>query len=311
MTAHHGIDPPVGRLADAVGVGTGQPVQPVDPASPWCQRWRRGRPSWSYAPATRFDPRLYDVAAIPDDTTARSFVQAHHYSHSYPAARTRFGLHEQLTGQLVGVAVFSIPTRGEVLTNLFPDLEPYSESCELGRFCLLDNVAGNAETWFLARCWEELARLGVRGVVSFSDPVVRRDAAGALVFPGHIGTIYRAANATFHGHTTPRTLTLLPSGEVFSDRLAQKVRRAEKGWRYGEQTLEAIGAQPRRPHEDRAAWLAAALRQVGARRIRHGGCFRYAFRLGPLRRTIRLGLPAIAYPKATRQLDLLDVQATP
>ena len=116
------------------------PSPAADPASLWCQRWRRGRPSWSYAPATRFDPRLCDVAAIPDDTTARSFVQAHHYSRSYPAAKTRFGLYEQLTGQLLGVAVFSIPARPEVLSSLFPGLEPYWESVELGRFVLLDQV---------------------------------------------------------------------------------------------------------------------------------------------------------------------------
>jgi hypothetical protein len=45
---------------------------------------------------------------------------------------------------------------------------------------------------------------GVRGVVSFSDPVPRRTAAGDLVFPGHIGTIYQASNAGYLGRTTPR-----------------------------------------------------------------------------------------------------------
>jgi hypothetical protein len=32
-------------------------------------------------------------------------------------------------------------------------------------------VPANGESWFLARCWEMAARQGVRGVVSFSDPV--------------------------------------------------------------------------------------------------------------------------------------------
>ena len=51
----------------------------------WCQRWRERRDS--YRPAGEvIDPRRFEVAPIPDDTTARAFVEAHHYSASYPAA---------------------------------------------------------------------------------------------------------------------------------------------------------------------------------------------------------------------------------
>ena len=66
------------------------------------QRWTGGRAT--YRPAREvIDTRALDVGAIPDDTTARAFVETHHYSGSYPAARFRFGLHER--GVLVGVAV--------------------------------------------------------------------------------------------------------------------------------------------------------------------------------------------------------------
>ncbi len=44
---------------------------------------------------------------------------------------------------------------------------PYTESLVCSRFVLLDECPGNSESWFLARL---LAR-GVRGVVSFADPV--------------------------------------------------------------------------------------------------------------------------------------------
>jgi hypothetical protein len=39
------------------------------------------------------------------------------------------------------------------------------------------------ETWFLARCFEALAGAGIRGVVSFADPVLRRAADGRIVCP--------------------------------------------------------------------------------------------------------------------------------
>jgi hypothetical protein len=70
------------------------------------QRWRERRDS--YRP-TREPIRtaLYDVAEIATDTEAREFVERHHYSGTYPAARARVGLY--LRGELCGVAVFSHP----------------------------------------------------------------------------------------------------------------------------------------------------------------------------------------------------------
>lgn len=77
-----------------------------------CVRWRAGRASWRPA-AELFEASAFEVASIPDDTTARAFVVPAHYSHSYPAARRRFGLYTR--GTLVGCAVFSAPTRAAVL----------------------------------------------------------------------------------------------------------------------------------------------------------------------------------------------------
>src|SRR5215471_14601724 len=127
------------------------------------QRWRNRRDL--YRPAGEvICPSDYEVAAIADDTTAKAFVTRHHYSTRYVAARERVGLYRH--GALVGVAVFSHPVRNAVLTNVFPGNA--RESVELGRFVLLDDVPGNGETWFLARCFELLRREGYRGVVSFS-----------------------------------------------------------------------------------------------------------------------------------------------
>jgi hypothetical protein len=197
----------------------------------------------------------------------------------------------------VGLVVLSVPARAEVLTGVFPALAPYAESLELGRLVLADRVPANAESWALARVWELAARAGVRGVVSFSDPLPRRRQDGALVFPGHAGVVYQAANATYLGRTAPRTLALLPDGAVFSGRAASKVRGGERGHAYAERLLRRWGAPPRRPGEEPAAWLRAALAAAGVRRVRHPGLHRYAFALGPARRAVAVAGSRRPYPK--------------
>jgi hypothetical protein len=103
------------------------------------------------------------------------------------------------------------------------------------------------ESWFLARCFDELAARGVRGIVSFADPVPRRTAGGAVICPGHVGTIYQATNAIYTGRGTARTIIVLPDGTTLNDRAIQKVRRQERGHLYVEQRLCSLGAPaPRR-----------------------------------------------------------------
>jgi len=153
----------------------------------------------------------------------------HHYSASYPAASQRYGLFDLAAGKLAGAAVLSVPTQARVLTSVFPDLEPYAESLELGRFVLDDDVAANGESWFLGQVCRMAADRGTRGLVSFSDLLPRHLADGTVIMPGHVGTMYQASNAVYTGRGTPRTLTVLRDATVFSDRAAQKVRSQVKG----------------------------------------------------------------------------------
>jgi hypothetical protein len=264
-------------------------------ASDFCQRWRDRRHSWRHRSEGGFDARRYERRALAE-AEARPFVEANHYADSYPAARLRFGLYDR--PWLVGVAVLDVPMQRRVLTAVFPRLEPYAESLELSRFLLAESVAANGESWFLARCRELAGRQGVRGVVSFSDPVPRRTAAGDLVFPGHIGTIYQASNAQYLGQTTSRRVLLLPDGRLPSARALSKVRGDEQGHAYVERDLVRFGARPRLPGEPGADWLRDELRAAGVRSLLHGGNHRYAFRLGARRRLVAVGLPATAYPKA-------------
>lgn len=231
------------------------------------QRWRQGRAT--YRPAGEvIDPRAFEVSAIDDDRSAKRFIEAHHYSASYPAARFRFGLFER--GELVGVAVFSQPCNDLALRPLPPSLE----RTELGRFALLDRVKGNGETWFLARAFELLKREGIGGVVSFSDPMQRVTTDGRIVLRGHVGTIYQAFNGVYLGRARSDTLRMLPDGRVLHNRALAKVRKRDKGWRYVVEQIVSYGAPP--PSGDLATWLAAVVPTI-TRKVKHPGNHKYCW----------------------------------
>jgi hypothetical protein len=256
------------------------------------QRWRAGRDTYRPAGET-IRTADYEVAAIESDTIAKDFVIAHHYSGCYPAARFRYGLYRH--GALVGVAVFSQPMSSGALKPLPGDP---ADSVELGRFVLLDDVPANGETWFLARAFEQLRDEHVVGVVSFSDPMPRRNITGNVVFGGHVGTIYQASNAVYVGRGSRRTLHMLPDGTVFSARAASKIRQRERGWRYAAAQLERFGVPPLSSTADAAAWLRDALKQV-ARTTRHPGNHKYAWALA--KRDRRLLPASQPYPKVAIQ----------
>jgi hypothetical protein len=330
------------------------------------QRWLFGRSTYRPAGET-IDTRRYEVAPILGDGPAKSFVLAHHYSASYPAARFRFGLYTiggtldgyhlpidraglgasrrgNRTGEgvaaesaadlvslgndgpsveprkrkgvsghgspvckvgaspareapdrhLVGVAIFSVPMRKEVITS--PLKCAFAEGTELGRLVLLDAVPGNGESWFVARCFDLLKRQGIAGVVSHSDPVPRQTADGEIVLPGHVGFVYQALSAVYLGRTKARALKLLPDGRVLSDRAEAKIRAGDSRWRSAARPLiEAGAAEPAddSPHALRA-WANLWIPRL-TRRMPHAGNHRYAWALD---RRLRKLLPtAQPYPK--------------
>jgi hypothetical protein len=259
--------------------------------TPVVQRWRDRRDS--YRPAREVvSTRSLEVSHLAE-SAARGFVVEHHYSGSYPAARRRFGLFER--GELVGVAVYSVPCADRVITSCLPGAA--IESVELGRFVLLDRVGANAETWMLARCFDFLRGEGFVGVVSYSDPLPRASADGAVVFGGHVGTIYQAHNARYLGQASRRTLRLLPDGSVFSARAAQKVRARERGWRYAAALLERWGAAALGEGDDAREWLSRWLPSL-TRTVRHPGNHKYVWVLD---RTARgLFQESRPYPKFSK-----------
>jgi hypothetical protein len=251
-----------------------------------CQRWREGDPFW-VDPDQCIRPREYDVVEIPGDTVPKAFITTHHYARSYCSARYRFGLYRR--GALVGVCVYGWPTHKHTVTNHFG--EPWERGTELSRLVLLPEVAGNGESWFVARTFERLRAKGeLDGIVSFSDPVARTRADGVLVKPGHIGIIYQALGAVVLPRSEPRWRYLTPAGTEFSNRAYRKVRGMEQGWRYSCRQLLGFVPEPGdalRLVEEARAHL---------RRVRHPGNLKYGWRLD--RRRHRYWQPLLpAYPK--------------
>lgn len=263
-----------------------------------CQRWRHGRARYRPAGET-FDASRAAVNLI-DEGTARRFVLEHHYAASYPAARLRVGLFVRNRferEQLAGVAVFSVPMSQGVIPHWFEGLAP-DRGAELGRLVLLDDVPSNAESWFVARAFRAIAGVlpQVVGILSYSDPVERLNAAGEVVKRGHIGTVYQALNACYLGRARGGTMILARDGRIVSRRALSKLRNDEVGAGYAYEQLRAMGAPERRAFEGGKEYAERALREGGFRAQRHPGNHTYAWWLGE--RRARPALRALPYPKA-------------
>jgi hypothetical protein len=258
-----------------------------------CQRWELGRASKRPAGETiRAREDGYEVAPVAG-AAARAFVEQHHYSGSASPPAHPFALWRR--GELVGVALFGPPASMNAHRAVFPGLA-IGQAVTLGRLVLLDEVPGNGESWFVARCLRELTPRGVVGVESCADPVARRDARGARVFPGHAGTIYQALSGRYVGRTNASTKYLLPDGRELSNRAAGKLVRGEVGRAYAGSVLVEYGAAPLARGEDPLAWLRRWRPRI-CRAIRHRGCHRYLWCLDRRRRREVLARPALAYPK--------------
>lgn len=262
--------------------------------SPSNQRWRERRASYRIA-TEPIDTRRYGVELLDRDREARAFVERHHYSGSFPAARVRVGLYRArawFTPELVGVAVFGVPQSEAVL----PKWTGYGNegAVELSRFVLLDDVEGNGETWFLARAFRLLraARPELRAVLAFSDPVERRADDGRVVTPGHVGTIYQALNGRHVGRANPAT-KYQANGRDVPKRVLDKVMTGEQGVRYSRDVLLAAGAPAQLPGESDTAYVARA--RAAFRRYRHPGNLAYVW---PLAAGVALPGEPRRYPKA-------------
>lgn len=261
----------------------------------WCQRTTERRQSWRHISDGGFDQHDYKVVRL-DWKTAVEFVQQHHYSGSYGMSKLRYGMVHRASDELVGVAIFGQPQRDEVLTNPLPTLDR-TTAAEWNRLVLLDQVPGNAESWFGRQALRDVRKQGVKAVVTFADPVPRPEVG----MPGHAGILYQAAGFDYLDRATAGDLLVLPTGAVLTRRTVQKIRAWERGSGGAVRRFVDAGAPAPGPGECGKAYLRRAIAAVRPRIAEHPGNHRFVLRLGKPREQRRIpygdGFEPLAYPK--------------
>lgn len=255
------------------------------------QRWTLGREHRRPAGEV-IRTSEYEVAELGPNE-AKTFVETHHYSGSCSPTMAPFQLRRR--GELVGAAVFGPMPSKNAHRAVFPTLTT-AQGLTLGRLVLTDDVPGNGESYFVARCFELLRARGVVAVESCADPQPRLTADGERIHRGHVGTVYQALNGRFVGRTNPASLKLLPDGSVLSNRTQGKLVRGERGQSTAIAALVAFGADPLLDDEDPKAWL-QRWRGKLTRPMRHYGNFRYLWCLDKRRRREVMTAAALPYPK--------------
>ena len=207
-----------------------------------CQRFTEGRESRRPA-GELIKTSAYDVAPIGAVEVAKAFIRQHHYiKHASPTPH-RFGLYKR--GELVGVALFGPPASKNAHNAVFPSLT-MKTAVTFGRLVLVEDVPGNGESWFIARCFDLLRARGVQAVESCADPEPRTNVSGAQTFKGHLGIVYQATNGVYIGKTNDNTQHWLPDGTVLSNRSQSKLRSGERGNDHPVSQLVSFGAvEPR------------------------------------------------------------------
>lgn len=278
------------------------------------QRWRDRRDS--FVPnASTIDTSIHSVDVIDCYRQAKPFVEAHHYSGSFPATRLSCGLFRNGaagTSELVGVCSFAVPMNNASIP-LHTGLKDHLAAADLGRLVLLDDVPGNGESWFVSRAFRLLRREkpGILSVIAYSDPVRRIADDGTVVMPGHCGMVYQALSADLRGRSSPRTDAIMPNGRIASPRAISKIRSQDTGSAYAERQLVDAGAPMRRIGEEPGEWI-ARLRDCGAMRgRRHPGNLVYTFALTRAAKIAARGKPSLSYPLVDPHVTSGDVTTLP
>jgi hypothetical protein len=277
------------------------------------QRWRDRRDRYVPA-ASEIDPTTLAVDVIDCMKTAKPWLEQNHYSGSFPASRLSLGLFQNGKGGrpcLVGACTFSQPVNNSSVP-LRTGLAEHRRAVDLGRFVLLDDVAGNGETWFLSRAMRALRREkpDVLSVISYADPLQRVTGEGVIVKPGHIGMIYAVMGASYRGRANARIDTICPDGQPFNDRKLSKIRSGEVGHAYSVDGLVSLGAPPP-ANADLRDWLAGLYASGFLTRRRHPGNHVYVFEMTRAAKLAARGLPRLQYPQLDAGGASPDVTALP
>ncbi len=153
------------------------------------------------------------------------------------------------------------------------------KSLDLGRFLLLPDLEGNAETFFLRRALWALARDKPEYdlVISMSDPMSYRTKDGGVISPGHYGGIYVGAGLRHVGRSRPEKRRLAQNGRIVNGRTLAKIRKpTESGHDGAVETLISLGAPPPEDGESGAAYVTRALSSGAFCDVNHPGNLVYA-----------------------------------
>lgn len=226
-----------------------------------------------------------------------------------PTARLSIGLFANGAcgrSELVGVCVFSHLVNNASVPKSAGLSDPRT-ACDLGRLVITDAVGGNAESFLVSRAFRLLRRekREILSVISYADPVRRRDAAGRIFLPGHVGSPYAVMGSRYVGRASARTDLIMPDGKPISGRAIAKIRNAECGERYAMDELLRAGARPPQFGEDRADWLADLEAAGFLRRRRHPGCHTYLF---PLTKAARIAARRVSTFPYLRRLHALSLR---
>lgn len=296
------------------------------------QRWDQGMSSFVPNAGTDLE-KDYEVRQI-GGAAAKGFVQLHHYLPKFPQIGAAYGLYTRRGGRLVGVAIWSNAAEGA--QTRYGRVER-REIRDLSRLVLLDEVPGNAESFFVARAKRRYARYHqeeertfggskrkpskLRVLLSMSDPVPVRDSEGNTILPGHIGNVYQALNALYVGRSSPKTQLVTPGGYIIAGRGFSKVdallrgetdpkktRGGEKKLADLDEMLPGFGEARRRSRKTTEALLREP--RWGLRRQRHPGNIVYAWLVGDRRqnRATLKRLPAPTVEIWIQRMILPDVE---
>jgi hypothetical protein len=294
------------------------------------QRWDGGRDSYRPSDET-FDPNRYFVKKI-EKAPAKSFVLKHHYSRTFPGFRTAAGLFDVgKAGQkerLVGVLVFGVFSNN-ASPKKWAQISNHRDAGDLSRLVLLDEVKGNAETWFVRQAipigqkyYEGRRTVNpdgdtMRVLISHSDPYPLLDVDGNVVMPGHIGNIYQAMNARFLGRSSSSKKMVSPGGVTISGNALSKLRSADPssahyrrhgkpktGWNYVEEMLRNLGAPKKSARQSYTDWVSSLYHLPGWRAVPHPGNLVYGWALGGR-------LDANLSPRQDRKVRRLNAEGFP
>lgn len=139
----------------------------------------------AYKPGATPDFSQLEVRRVDYETTKKLCLERH-YSHKWNTAfgKANYGVYKD--GRLLGVASYGYPMNPKSWPSL--TTIPPEQCLELNRLWIDDELGANTETWLLGKSFRMLKEDGFRLIQSFAD--------GRL----GVGTIYQAANFSYHGY---------------------------------------------------------------------------------------------------------------